>query len=256
MDFRRKRQLIILVIVAAVVVGIVSLLVYRFTPQPTCFDNRKNQNEEGVDCGGSCVPCALKHQGKLELSFPPRFFLVGEHQYDFVAELRNPNLALGGTFVYTFKIFDDTGFLLAERKGRSFIYPGETAHLIENSFVTERTIDHVNLEIIATAFMLSRDVEPDLIAGRKIYDIQTGRQGRPMSRVTALLVNRTLEDQKNIVVNVLLYDKDGNVVGVNKTTVDSLASGASLPLEFSWPGVVAPAVDSITIEPRISRFMQ
>lgn len=256
MDFRRKRQFIIIAVVAAVLFGIIFLLVYRLTPQPTCFDNRKNQNEEDVDCGGPCVSCALKHQEPLELSWSPRFFLVGDHQYDFVAEIRNPNLALGGTFLYTFKIFDNTGFLLAERKGRSFMYPGETAHLIENSFVTERTIDHVNLEILGTTFTFSKDVEPDLIAGRKTYDIKTGIQGKQVSHVTTLLVNRTLEDQKNIMVNVLLYDKDGNVVGVNKTVVDSLASGVSMPLEFSWPSVVASVADSIMIEPRVTRFVQ
>lgn len=27
------------------------------TVQPTCTDNRRNQNESGVDCGGPCNPC-------------------------------------------------------------------------------------------------------------------------------------------------------------------------------------------------------
>ncbi len=254
MDFRKKRQLIILAVVAAVLFGVVFLLVYRFTPQPTCFDNRKNQNEEDVDCGGPCASCVLKHQEPLAV-FWTRIIPVGERQYDFAAEIKNPNLALGGTFLYTFKIFDNTGFLLTERKGRSFIYPGETAHLIENFFATERTVDRIDLAIQNAAFTLSKDTEPDLI-GRGTYTIQTGGQGKQMSRVTALLVNRTLEDQKNIMVNVLLYDKDGNVVGVNKTVVDALASGVSVPLEFVWPGVVASVVDSITIEPRVTRFVQ
>lgn len=77
-----------------------------------------------------------------------------------------------------------------------------------------------------------------------------------MSHVSALLVNRTLEDQKNILVNALLYDKGGNVVGVNKTVVDRLASGSSVPLDFIWPGVVQGTVDSILIEPRITKFIQ
>lgn len=242
----------ILLVVAAVVVSAVFLIVYRLTPPPTCFDNRKNQGEEDVDCGGPCAPCALKRQEPLAV-FWARIIPVGERQYDFAAEIKNPNLALGGTFLYTFKIFDNTGFLLAERKGRSFIYPGETAHVIENSFATERTVDHIDLAIQDTAFMLSRDTEPDLI-GRGTYTIQAGGPGRQAGHVSALLVNRTLEDKKNILVNVLLYDKDGNVVGVNKTVVDSLASGASLPLEFSWPGVIEGGVDFITIEPRVAKF--
>ncbi|MBU6415055.1 hypothetical protein KGQ34_02340, partial [Patescibacteria group bacterium] len=95
MDFRRKRQFVILLTVAAVAAGILFLFARRLIPQPTCFDNKKNQNEEEVDCGGVCAPCALKHQEPLALSWPPRFFLIDEHRYDIVAELRNPNLALG-----------------------------------------------------------------------------------------------------------------------------------------------------------------
>lgn len=254
MDFRRKRQLVILLVAVAVAAGILFLFARRLIPQPTCFDNRKNQGEEEVDCGGPCAPCALKHQEPLVIAWPPRFFLAGEHQYDIVAELRNPNLALGGTFLYSFQIFDNTGFLLAEQKGRSFIYPGETMHLIENAFQTERTIDHVNFEITGMNFALFRGAEPDLIAGRKTYDIQIGRQGKRISRVSAVLANRTLEDQKNIMVNALLYDKDGNLIGVSKTVVDSLASGSSVPLEFLWYGVVAPEINLITIEPRVNRF--
>jgi hypothetical protein len=31
--------------------------IFERTPEATCFDNTLNQDEEDVDCGGSCVPC-------------------------------------------------------------------------------------------------------------------------------------------------------------------------------------------------------
>ena len=32
---------------------------FYFIPNPSCFDNIKNQEETEVDCGGSCIDCEL-----------------------------------------------------------------------------------------------------------------------------------------------------------------------------------------------------
>ena len=36
---------------------------YVVSVKPTCFDSIKNQNEEGIDCGGICQPCEKKLAG-------------------------------------------------------------------------------------------------------------------------------------------------------------------------------------------------
>ncbi|NOZ80076.1 MAG: hypothetical protein GXP63_00245 [DPANN group archaeon] len=40
--------------------------VYKKGPVPTCFDNEQNQDETGVDCGGSCDPCDHCSDGLLD----------------------------------------------------------------------------------------------------------------------------------------------------------------------------------------------
>src|SRR4030095_7117121 len=35
-------------------------------PFPDCYDGIKNQDETGIDCGGSCVPCPAKVTAKID----------------------------------------------------------------------------------------------------------------------------------------------------------------------------------------------
>jgi hypothetical protein len=52
----RKRQFFFLVILILVVITLGLLLILpKLQKDPTCFDGRKNGEEEGIDCGGSCA---------------------------------------------------------------------------------------------------------------------------------------------------------------------------------------------------------
>ena len=64
---RRNRILIIALLVVLILVGIKVLDV--LTVPATCFDDRQNGKEVGVDCGGECTSiCA--HQAIKPLDFP------------------------------------------------------------------------------------------------------------------------------------------------------------------------------------------
>jgi len=47
-------------------------------PCPTCTDGSKNGREEGVDCGGPCEPCTIIKYAQLFLERPGPFFLSEE----------------------------------------------------------------------------------------------------------------------------------------------------------------------------------
>ena len=131
MDFRARRQLAVLGVIALVVGGIGFLIFRAGLPDPSCQDNRKNQGEEDTDCGGPCASCALREQKPVEI-FWTRFVQVRANTYDVAAEVRNPNVRIAAVFFdYEFKLFDTAGVAVVSRRGRAFLYPGETAHLIE-----------------------------------------------------------------------------------------------------------------------------
>src|SRR3989338_4455956 len=118
-----RRQLVVIGIFAVFVFLIVGGLIYYFQAEPTCFDKRQNQDEEGVDCGGQCAPCSEQiHDLTILLS---RAFSVRECSYDAAALLDNQNQFLGSkNLVYAFKLYDKDNILIAVRENSTFIGAG------------------------------------------------------------------------------------------------------------------------------------
>lgn len=249
MDFRARRQLAVLAIVALVLFGVGFLLYRSLTPAPTCQDNRKNQGEEEMDCGGPCIPCAFRHQQPLGI-FWTRFTETREGTYDVAAEIRNPNEKLGAaSFVYEFKIYDTAGVLVASQRGTSFIYPSETVHLVEVGLRSGRTIQSVALAIQDERWVLTGAIAPDVIAGNREYTV-VGEGSERRSTVSALITNRTLIDLKGVLVSVLVLDDGGNLLGVHRTVLDTLRTGETKPATFLWPLVFPRPASSMFIEAR------
>ncbi len=250
MDFRTRRQLVVLAILAAFFIVVGGTVVYRLLPAPTCFDNRQNQGEAGMDCGGPCIPCALAEAKPIEV-FWVRFVKTREGTYDVAAELKNPNAALGAkTFDYEFKLHDTAGVVVAVRRGRSFLYPGELAHLIEVGLVSGRVLERASLAISNPEWVVSEAGPPDLIAGGKEHSVES-TDGTLFSLVRASLSNRASADIPEVRLGVLLFDSDGNLVGASATVLERIRAGEVRPVAFRWPVSFGDRVASITVEPRI-----
>jgi hypothetical protein len=257
MDFRARRQLAVLAIVVLVAGGIGYLIYTRVSPPPTCQDNKTNQGEEDTDCGGPCISCAFKKQQPISI-FWTRYVKVRENTYDVVAEIQNPNIKLASTsFVYEFQLYDTAGVLVASRKGTSYLYPGETTHLVEIGLTSGRIIkkddDGVKLVIKDTKWGLADRLGPDVIAGNREYAIEEDESGARKSVVRAIIQNRTLEDIPNVEISTIIFDSASNVVGANRTILDSIAAGATTPVRFVWPSIVSESISSVAVEVR-SRF--
>ncbi len=249
MDFRASRQLTIIVVFLIIAAGAGFLIVRPYLPKPTCADNRLNQEEEETDCGGPCIPCAFKRQQDVEI-FWTRFVKVRGNTYDVAARVLNPNVKLAAAkFDYEFKLFDGSGFLVASRRGSSYLYPGETAHLSEVGLISGRMVEEASIALSNFAWVLLDERRPDIIAGNREYAIES-ENGARYSSVKALISNRTLGDVTGAEVVVLAFDHQGNMLGANRTILDTLGANESKPVRFRWPDVFAEDVSSLVIEAR------
>ena len=249
MNFRASRQLIVIALVGLFVVGVGFLVVKPLIPKPSCSDNKQNQNEEEADCGGPCIPCVFKHQKDVEV-FWTRFVKVRGNTYDVAAEIRNPNVKLAAAhFDYEFKLFDETGFLVASRRGTSFIYPGETVRLAEVGIMSGRIVRNTSITFENFKWILTEAPSPDIIAGNREYIIESG-DGARASVVKALISNRMLIDLPEIEVSALAFDERGNLLGVNRTILRQVLAGETKAVRFSWPIVFSEDVSSLAVEAR------
>lgn len=249
MDFRTKRQLAIIGIVLVVILVPAGLLFYFYSPQSTCEDTKQNQGEEEPDCGGPCVPCALKHPQDLSV-FWVRFVPVRENVYDVAAEVRNSNVKLGAySFEYEFRFFDDAGVLVATRRGTSFAFPAETVHIVEPNVETLRTLARVTLSTKNPQWVFTSLLPLDVVVGDTLLKADSQRKE---STLTATVVNRTLSSIRSVIFTALVQDMQGNVVAVSKSTEDFLLSGEARNIFFSWPRIVPSDGATLFVEPRVN----
>lgn len=231
LSWARARQLNYMVTTLAflVVVGVIIFFIYK--PNPTCFDGKQNQDEEGIDCGGSC---ALACQGlvrplKVDWVRPLK---VADGWYDLAAQVENPNQKLGNQKIpYLFSAYDADNFLIATRTGSTFVNAGEKFVIFESRVLTNgRKIKTAFLEFpTETPWENISPVPKDISLERRDFS----NEPKPTLRLS--VSNNSLKKIKDISVITVLSDINGNAFAASETRVDSLAPNSSTDLYFTWP---------------------
>lgn len=251
-SWRAKRQLIIILIPALLVLGLGFLFFQRFLPEPTCFDNKKNQREYEVDCGGPCGPCELKNPKEVEV-FWSRAVFTRPQVYDVAVEVRNPNEVLSSADLeYEFTMFDNFG-LVARRAGRTFVLPQERFHIVEANLSTTRKPSRVEFKVLNPNWQFKDQQPPNLVVERRDYNVLDNK-GQKQSLVESSIVNRSPYSFNKVMVNFIVLDEEKNLLGVNRVLVEDFFSGSSRIVKSLWPQEIKGQITSIIIEPRVNFF--
>lgn len=228
------------------------LFFLKFLPEPTCFDNKKNQGEYEVDCGGPCGPCELKHPKEVEV-FWARAVLTRPQTYDAAVEIRNPNEVLSSADLeYEFAMFDNFG-LVARRTGKTFILPQERFYIVETSLSTTRDPGRVEFKVLNSNWQFKNQQPPNLVVEKRDYAVIES-EGRKQSLVESSIVNRSSFGFSEVGVNFVVLDEEKNLLGVNKVLVEDFLSGSSRIVKSLWPQEIKGQITSIIIEPRVNFF--
>lgn len=251
-SWRARRQLLVFSIAAAILGGAIFWIVNKIIPEPSCFDNRQNQQETGVDCGGPCLPCVLKYPKSLEV-FWTKIIPVGENNYDAVAFIGNPNAILAsGKLEYKFTLFDEFG-KVGERSGQTFLLAQERAHIVEVNVSTRRAATRVEFTATGVNWMIREDISPNLSVERREYGIEK-IGGKDQSVIRATLFNREAVNYRGAEVTFLIFDKSQNLIAANRILADSLISGVRREIKAIWPVEIRGEIAAIEIEPRVNIF--
>jgi len=105
-------------------------------PTPTCTDGVKNQNEEGIDCGGSCTACAIVNLDPIRAGTVQVFSAGGSSVL--LGTLVNPNDAYGSSIVrYEFVVLGWDGREMERVSGSAYLGPGEQRQVYAAGLRTE-----------------------------------------------------------------------------------------------------------------------
>ena len=239
---------------ALILLGIFGGVSYwRFSPEPTCFDNVKNQDELNTDCGGVCGPCELKNPKDIFILWA-RAVPVSKDVFDVAAFVRNTNEVLASpSLEYRFTLSDSEG-VIAERFGKTYLYPQERTYVVEANVPVSRTPTRVEFSIIKSNWTVYRESPPNVVVHGRKYFLEQETASTSRSVITAELFNDSTFDFRTVDVHFLLFDADENLIGLNKTILERFLTRTTREARTVWPGVVAGTVTSVIIEPRINVF--
>lgn len=216
------------------------------------MDNKQNQREFNVDCGGPCGPCELKHP-KAITTFWARAVKVRDNVFDAAALVQNQNEVLSsGHVVYEFAVFDEFG-LVTKKTGETYLLAQERTPIIEPSIVTSRDPSLVEFRIVSIDWQVRKDIHPNVFAERREYKV-VAAGGQKQGAVDASIFNSTPYDYRSVDVYVLVLDKDGNLLGTNRSVLENVRAGSHNPVRLIWPQELSGAVASVEVGTRLNIF--
>lgn len=248
-SWSRNRQFSYFLGLILIVAALVAAGWYWYYPTPTCFDNKQNGSETGVDCGGSCQLVCRNQISPLKIAWT-RVFPVAPGVYSVAARVDNPNISAGvKEIAYSFRLVDKNNLLVTFRQGKTFVNPGESFLIVEGGIETDQGeptkafLEFGNL----TWEKVEKNV-PKLVTDKKVFTNTT-----PARLVTAI-TNQSIVDLPRVEVAALLNDEAGNAIGAGSTFIENLMRDGSRNAFFSWPEALTQIPTTIDIYPRVNVF--
>jgi len=231
MRIRALKQILYFLFYLAIL-GLIVFLIYQWfiKPTPNCFDNRKNQGETDIDCGGPCQPCEIQSLKPLE-SQKIRFF-QNQNQTIITAEILNLNDNFGAdNFTYTIDFYNKNEEKVYSISKNSFIYPQEVKTIFE---ITDKVNynDIFKIQInFSNLHWTSKDnfKKPEIEITEKNLNLE-----KPI-KIQGSLINKGNSDATLVRLIGIIYDKYNLPLAASKTEIGKLDAKKQKTFEINFP---------------------
>lgn len=250
-----KRQFVFIgiIVIAFLIAGTVLAWPY-FHKEPTCFDNKMNGGESGIDCGGSCQKVCTAEALKL-VTLWARPFEVRPGVYNVMAYVENQNRESGVPFMsYEFKLYDEDNIFIGRQSGTTFVSSNDRTAVFEAGIETGNRIPAratFQFTSVPAWVKINREQKNALAVSAEKFELTD-----PLSspKLTAVIDNKTLREIKDFDVFAVLYDATGNVMTASKTHVDILPKNGQTSVVFTWPKPLPERPTRYDVFPQLNVF--
>ena len=226
-----RRQLTYFFGFFAVLITALALVAMTFWPKPSCQDQRRNQNEKGIDCGGECLAVCANEALPMRALWA-RVLPLGAGAYDLVAFISNPNPdLLANKLPYEIKFVDQNNALINSVRGNFSFWPGESFPIfVPNINVGRLTPARAYVDLLGSPrWERSSSTRPTLVVTADNFT------NTPTPSLKARLTNNSLKPVAKIDLMVLLSDTEHNVFAASPTFVEQLGPNETVDINFLWP---------------------
>jgi len=255
MSRRTKKQIIIGFIFLLILAGF-GFLIYSgyIKPEPSCNDGIKNQDEEDIDCGGSCDSCELINIKELEV-LSVKVVASQDNFYDLAAQIKNPNQNYGsGNVLYQFELYDSNDNLIIQYSGSTYILPNQTKYLLKVRAESSQPVKQVKISFGEISWQRPEDYQPpQLVVQQKEYRLLNAQEPG-FSQVRAILINKTSFDFDKIDIDILLFDSYNRLLAINTNEIRTLLAGQERDFFATWFNQIIGQAILIEIEAETNIF--
>ena len=252
MDWQTRRKVLyFLATLFTLVATTVYLMRDTIFPAPTCFDNKQNGFEIGVDCGGTCSLRCSSEVVPLSVLWV-RSLPVSGNRYDFVGMVSNKNINNAAHEVsYTFSLYGADGSVVQEIKGTTATPINGDFPIVRQSISILKPFKSVVLTLGDGSHysVHEKTTSPTVITSNPEYSV-TDR-----SRVYVAVQNRKLMTIRDLPVNVILYDENNNAYAVGSTVIPTLGKEEIKKAVFVWETPLPFAPTRIRVYPIFDPFL-
>ncbi len=234
LSWSRRHQILYALIVGGVLLAPVIFFGIRWhlTQPETCFDGKQNQDEMGVDCGGSCPLACPFEVAPYSLQWS-RVVKVGKGRYHVVAYFENSNKSIFARDIpYVVTLYDERNMIIAKQRGTFTLPPQPIVAVVHTNITTGAATPTKAVFTYARPtrwFQWFDAYHLPTVREETIVD----QQRRP--RAEATLENPFPDPLTDIEAVGLIYDRTGSLVAASKTVVDRLDPRQRKRIVFRWP---------------------
>lgn len=240
MSWAAQRRFLILTILASIGVAMSTLLfIVVFYKTPSCADGVQNQDEMGVDCGGSCAYLCLSQIQPPTVLFT-RAIATSSGRTDFIARVENKNAAAAKNVPYTI----------------SYTIVGDTTQKTVSGFIDIPPVTTTSIYLPGVVTGGKKVVRPFLNLAQedsKWYALATDPRILPLvsntvlgtatstPRIDVSLTNQSVIDLKEVPLFVFVRDSAGEILSASQTVASFIPAQGTASATFTWnepfPGI-------------------
>ena len=235
-----------LAIVFLILAGIYFLFL---KPAPTCFDEKKNQGEIGIDCGGPCAACEIKTLLPLQSVWSNYFPINGKAA--FATQIKNSNTNYGASrFSYVFDIYNKSGVKIKTISNSSFIYASEIKYVFELADLNYSDIGEIKISFSDVQWLATEKFpKPKTQIRERIVKMSESGKG---VEVSGYIINENAYPLRKIRLVGFLATSNNIKISASKTELDNLKAFEERYFKIIFPkevvllGATAPSAVSFT----------
>jgi len=234
-----------------VLAGIVyAAYVTLIRPAPSCFDNRQDQGETEVDCGGpNCESCDLKRLEPISVLGSPEILGIMTSQSTLFMKIKNPNQNYGADFSYSVKIYDENDVLVHTVQSDAYIYAAQIKAVADIALPFEaRRVARTEVDIANVQWRKAADFSDPALTTRGLKTTVTANQ----AKVSGLAANSNGYRVGKVGVMAVLYNENGFRVSVSKTTLENITAfeERAFTVNVLFGGKIDPTKTEVYVEAR------